>query len=183
MGIRWGILGQCRVVQKNRGFARGFSANYQFWSLCLGPFRKRKMHHELFFCTNFLNTARSRDIPAKIPGLSGLPNANTKRSKKRKTKSSYGKKNKEFKKKTRKGRIGFFQGERLHGGPRGSGLPHANAKSQRFSYAIAQITPLPPVAALNRNSNSQIAARTAFWHAISQIALASFLECPYIAAF
>ena len=57
-----------------------------------------------------------------------------------------------------------------------SGLPNANAKSPRFSYAISQIAPLPPVAALNRNSNSQITARYAeFWHAISQIALASFL--------
>ena len=60
-----------------------------------------------------------------------------------------------------------------------SGLPNANPKSPRFSYAISQIAPLPPVAALNRNSKSQIAARcAAFWHAISQIALASFLECP-----
>ena len=60
-----------------------------------------------------------------------------------------------------------------------SGLPNANAKSPRFSYAISQIAPMPPVAALNRNSKSQIAARyAAFWHAISQIALASFLECP-----
>ena len=60
-----------------------------------------------------------------------------------------------------------------------SGLPNANAKSPRFSYAISQIARLPPVAALNRNSTSQIAARyAAFWHAISQIALASFLECP-----
>ena len=60
-----------------------------------------------------------------------------------------------------------------------SGLPNANAKSPRFSYAISQIAPLPLVAALNRNSKSQIAARyPAFWHAISQIALASFLECP-----
>ena len=57
-----------------------------------------------------------------------------------------------------------------------SGLPNANAKSQRFSYAISQIATLPPVVALNRNSKSQIAARyAAFWHAISQIALASFL--------
>ena len=57
-----------------------------------------------------------------------------------------------------------------------SGLPNANAKSLRFSYAISKIAPLPPVAALNRNSNSQIAPRyAAFWHAISKIALASFL--------
>ena len=60
-----------------------------------------------------------------------------------------------------------------------SGLPIANAKSQRFSYAISQIAPLPLVVALNRNSKSQIAARyTAFWHAIPQIALASFLSVP-----
>ena len=57
-----------------------------------------------------------------------------------------------------------------------SGLPNANAKSPRFTYAISQITSLPPVVALNRNSKSQIAARyAAFWHAVSQIALASFL--------
>ena len=37
---------------------------------------------------------------------------------------------------------------------------------------------LPLVVALNRSSKSQIAARHAeFWHAISQIALASFLQC------
>ena len=57
-----------------------------------------------------------------------------------------------------------------------SGLPNANAKLQRFSYAIPQIASLPPVVALNRNSKSQIAAKYAgFWHAIPQIALASFL--------
>ena len=56
------------------------------------------------------------------------------------------------------------------------GLPNANAKSRRFSYAISQIATLPPVVALNRSSKSQIAARyAAFWHAVSQIALASFL--------
>ena len=33
-----------------------------------------------------------------------------------------------------------------------SGLPNANGKSQRFSYAISHIAPLPPVVALNRNS-------------------------------
>ena len=55
-------------------------------------------------------------------------------------------------------------------------LPNANAKSQRFSYAISQIAPLPPVVALNRSFKSQIAARyAAFWHAVSQIALTSFL--------
>ena len=57
-----------------------------------------------------------------------------------------------------------------------SGLPNVNAKSQRFSYAISQIASLPPVVALNRSSKSQVAARyAAFWHAIPQIALASFL--------
>ena len=57
-----------------------------------------------------------------------------------------------------------------------SGLPNANAKSPRFSYAISQIAPLPPMVALNRSFKSQIAAGyAAFWHAISQIALASFL--------
>ena len=57
-----------------------------------------------------------------------------------------------------------------------SGLPNANAKSLRFTYAISQTAPLPPVVALNRSSKSQIATRyAAFWHAISQIALASFL--------
>ena len=60
-----------------------------------------------------------------------------------------------------------------------SGLPNANAKSQRFSYAISQIATLPPMVALNRSFKSQIAARyAAFWHADSQIALASFLWCP-----
>ena len=60
-----------------------------------------------------------------------------------------------------------------------SGLPNANAKSPRFSYAISQIATLPPVVALNRNSESQIAARyAAFWHTISQIALAAFLLGP-----
>ena len=54
-----------------------------------------------------------------------------------------------------------------------SGLP--NAKSQRFSYAISQIATLPPVVALNRSFQSQIAASAAFWHAVPQIALASFL--------
>ena len=33
-----------------------------------------------------------------------------------------------------------------------SGLPNANAKSQRFSYATSQIATLPPVVALNRKS-------------------------------
>ena len=57
-----------------------------------------------------------------------------------------------------------------------SGLPNANAKSPRFTYAISKIATLPPVVALNRSSKSQIAARyAAFWHAISQIALPSFL--------
>ena len=57
-----------------------------------------------------------------------------------------------------------------------SGLPNANAKSQRFSYAVSQIAPLPPVVALNRSFKSQIAARYgAFWRAVSQIALTSFL--------
>ena len=57
-----------------------------------------------------------------------------------------------------------------------SGLPNTNAKSPRFTYAISKIAPLPPVVALNRSSKLQIAARyAAFWHAISQIALASFL--------
>ena len=57
-----------------------------------------------------------------------------------------------------------------------SGLLNANAKLQRFSYAISQIATLPPVVALNRSSKSQIAARyAASWHAVSQIALASFL--------
>ena len=42
-----------------------------------------------------------------------------------------------------------------------SGLPNANAKSPRFSYAISQIAPLPPVVALNRTSKSQIAAKYA----------------------
>ena len=57
-----------------------------------------------------------------------------------------------------------------------SGLPNANAKSQRFNYATSQIATLPPVVTLNRSSKSQIAARyAAFWHAVSQIALASFL--------
>ena len=61
-------------------------------------------------------------------------------------------------------------------GPGLSGLPNANAKSQRFSNAISQIAPLPPVVALNRSFKSQIAARyAAFWHAVPQIALASFL--------
>ena len=57
-----------------------------------------------------------------------------------------------------------------------SGLPNANAKSQLFSNAISQIATLPLVVGLNRSSKSQIAARyAAIWHAISQIALASFL--------
>ena len=60
-----------------------------------------------------------------------------------------------------------------------SDLPNANAKSQRFSYAISQIATLPPVVALNRSSKSQIATRhTAFWHAAPQIALAAFLCAP-----
>ena len=40
-----------------------------------------------------------------------------------------------------------------------SGLPNANAKSPRFTYAISKIAPLPPVVALNRSSKSQIGAR------------------------
>ena len=49
-------------------------------------------------------------------------------------------------------------------GHRLSGLPGANARSQRFSYAISQIATLPPVVAPNRSSKSQIAARyAAFW--------------------
>ena len=60
--------------------------------------------------------------------------------------------------------------------PHLSGLPNANAKSPRFSNALSQIAALPPVVALNRSSKSQIAPRCAvFWHAVSQIALASFL--------
>ena len=59
-----------------------------------------------------------------------------------------------------------------------SGLPNANARSLSFSYAISQIAPLPLVIAQNRSFKSQIAARyAAFWHAIPQIALASFLSC------
>ena len=58
-------------------------------------------------------------------------------------------------------------------------LPNANAKSQRFSYATSQIATMPPVVALNRSSKSPIAARyAAFWHANSQIALASSLSAP-----
>ena len=57
-----------------------------------------------------------------------------------------------------------------------SGLPNANAKSQLLSYAMSKIATLPPVVALNRRSKSQIATRYAVsWHAIPQIALASFL--------
>ena len=60
-----------------------------------------------------------------------------------------------------------------------SGLPNANAKSLRFSYAITKIAPLPPVVALNRSFKSQIAARyAAFWHAIPQIALIPSLSAP-----
>ena len=59
------------------------------------------------------------------------------------------------------------------------GLPNANTKSSRFSYAIFQIATLPPVVALNRSSKSQIAARyAAFWHAISQIAFALSFSAP-----
>ena len=65
-----------------------------------------------------------------------------------------------------------------------SGLPNANAKSQRFSSAISQITTLAPVVALNRSSKSQIATRhAAFWHAVTRIALAAVLLCPRIATF
>ena len=47
------------------------------------------------------------------------------------------------------------------------GLPNANVNLQRFSYAISQIALLPPVVALNRNFESQMAARyAAFSHAI-----------------
>ena len=74
-----------------------------------------------------------------------------------------------------------------------SGLRNANAKSQCFSYPISQIAPLPPVVApnrpvvalnrpvvaLNRNFKSQIATRyAAFWYAVPQIALTSFLQGP-----
>ena len=59
------------------------------------------------------------------------------------------------------------------------GLPNANAKSQRFSYAISQIAPLPPVVAPNRTFKAQIAAGyAAFWQAAPQIALTSFLSAP-----
>ena len=70
----------------------------------------------------------------------------------------------------------------LRGSLRGSalsGLPNANAKSPRFTYAISKIATLPPVVALNRSSKSQIAARyAAFWHAVSQIVLASSFSDP-----
>ena len=67
-------------------------------------------------------------------------------------------------------------GDECHEQWRLSGLPNANAKSPRFTYALSQIATLPPVVALNRSSKSQIADRyAAFWHAVSQIALASFL--------
>ena len=60
-----------------------------------------------------------------------------------------------------------------------SSLPNANAKSQRFSYAISQIAPLPPVVALNRSSKSQIAARySAFWHAVPKVVLIPSFEAP-----
>ena len=39
----------------------------------------------------------------------------------------------------------------LRASPELSGLPNANAKSQRFSNATSQIAPLPPVVALNRS--------------------------------
>ena len=53
-----------------------------------------------------------------------------------------------------------------------SGLLNANAKSQRFSYAISQIATLPPVAGLNRNSEFIKSQRDTlrFWHAIPQTA-------------
>ena len=54
-----------------------------------------------------------------------------------------------------------------------------NAKSQRFSYAISQLAPLPLVVALNRRLKSQIAARyAAFWRAAPQIALTLFPLAP-----
>ena len=37
-----------------------------------------------------------------------------------------------------------------------TGLPNTNAKSQRFSYVISQISTLPPVVALNRCFKSQL---------------------------
>ena len=56
------------------------------------------------------------------------------------------------------------------------GFPNANAKSQRFSYAISPKSHPAPVVALHRSFESQIAARyAAFWHAVPQIALASLL--------
>ena len=55
-----------------------------------------------------------------------------------------------------------------------SGLPNADAESKCFSHEISQT-----VVALNRNSKSPSAARyAAFWHAISQTALASFFSDP-----
>ena len=45
----------------------------------------------------------------------------------------------------------------------------------RFSSAISQIAPLPPVVALNRNCKSQIAAGyAAFWRAIPQYRIGLF---------
>ena len=44
-----------------------------------------------------------------------------------------------------------------------------------LAMQFRQVAPLPPVVALNRNFKSQIAARyAAFWHAIPEIAVASF---------
>ena len=57
-----------------------------------------------------------------------------------------------------------------------SGLPNANAESQRFSYTISQIATLSLVVALNRNFESHIAARyAAFLHAAPPNRIGLFL--------
>ena len=68
--------------------------------------------------------------------------------------------------------VGGF-GDPVHGL---SGLPNANAnRSVLVIRNFPNRTTLPPVVALNRSFESQIAARyAAFWHAIPQNALASF---------
>ena len=137
------------------------------------------------------------------PVLSGLPNANAKSLRFTrnpwKRKGNRRRKDKEFGKAEAGGREG--QGsfaaplEARCFGPPGKGLSDSQSMLEIKSIptvllgldgggvwggggkTVPQIAPLPLVVALNRSSQSQIATRyAAFWHAASQIALASFLQ-------
>ena len=59
----------------------------------------------------------------------------------------------------------------IRGGQFLSGLPSANAKSQRFSYVISQIASLPLAVALNRNADYRLFVELGMQAGISEFML------------